>query len=376
MVQSTVAQAVATAPSTTMSQETVLKLALEAEPAPDRWEYRFQQLLESGVAIGASAAGEGAQSWGPGDGPAPIVIRKPVDPDSMRMNPYRERKSVADIYFLIDESVLGCVQTGARLTVRLPGDPGTRRVDARDWWIRFIGWMSQQSRVSIAIAGLEERAPTKAFSAMIDPYLGQLTKPGDAAVVLDLDLSRLVNRRGFERTLAAEVVPALVRFADNLLCACNWPSPAHVKNAVTRRLLRINLTRVFPAIDKLGVNPRTYGGLQKVERLIGEVCQLASAYSMALAAERGPCQDTVSPPHRLAGHPFAEPALRNSQLTSLSPYAFLPPDRERHRAYLDLLPAIRLVDNVGWRRPTDLGSMDAADLAVLYRLTWAVRRAT
>jgi hypothetical protein len=375
MVESTVERAVATAPPKTMSRENVLRLALEAEPAPDRWESRFHQLLDSGVAMGARAAETSGKTWGTNDGPVPVVIRKPVDPDSMGTNPYRGSRAGADIYFLIDESVLGHVQTGARLTVRSPGSLGPRRVNARDWWSRFVGWMSQHAGVSLAIAGMEENAPTTAAGAMVDPVLGQLTKPGAAAVVLDLDLSRLVNRGCLERTLAAEIVPALVRFADNLLCACNWPSQGHLKNALTRRLLRINLGRVFPAMEMMGVDPRTYGGLQKVEGLIGEVCQLASASSMALAAERGPCQGTDMAPHRLAGHPFAEPALRNSQLTSLSPYAFLPPDRERHRVYLDLLPAIRLTDSVGWRRPADIPVIDAADLAVLYRLTWAVRRA-
>jgi hypothetical protein len=366
MVESTVERAVATAPPKTMSREKVLRLALEAEPAPDRWESRFHQLLDSGVAMGARAAETSGKTWGTNDGPVPVVIRKPVDPDSMGTNPYRGSRAGADIYFLIDESVLGHVQTGARLTVRSPGSLGPRRVNARDWWSRFVGWMSQHAGVSLAIAGMEENAPTTAAGAMVDPVLGQLTKPGAAAVVLDLDLSRLVNRGCLERTLAAEIVPALVRFADNL---------GHLKNALTRRLLRINLGRVFPAMEMMGVDPRTYGGLQKVEGLIGEVCQLASASSMALAAERGPCQGTDMAPHRLAGHPFAEPALRNSQLTSLSPYAFLPPDRERHRVYLDLLPAIRLTDSVGWRRPADIPVIDAADLAVLYRLTWAVRRA-
>jgi hypothetical protein len=358
-----------------MSEEMVMRLALEAEPAPDRWEGRFHRLMEAGVTIGLSAEGAYGSSCAAGNGPAPVIVRGPVEPDSIAVSGIRGSNRTPDVYFLLNESVLGQIQSGSAVTVQLPGRAGSRRVDARDWWLRFMQWMSLHTGASLAIAGLEDRAPTAAGTAMVDPFLGQLTRPGAAAVVLDLDLSRLVNDNGLERGLMEETVPALVRFADNLLCTSNWPTPLHLKNAVTRRLLRLNLGGVFPAIDKMGVDPQSYKGLQKVESLIGEVSQLASASSMALAAERGPCLGSARTPLHVAGHLFSEPELRNGQLTSISPFAFLPPDRERHRAYLDLLPAIRLTDCVGWRRPLATAAVDAADLAVLYRLTWAVRRA-
>ena len=376
MAQSTMERAVATAPPQSMSDEMVMQLALEAESFPKRWEGRFQRLIDTGVTIGLNTDSVYGNSCCPGNGPAPVVVRGPVEPDSIEINGIRDSSRTPDVYFILDESVLGQVQSGSAVTVQLPGRAGSRRVDARDWWLRFMKWMSLHTDASLAIAGLEDRSPTTASTVMVDPFLGQLTGPGTAAVVLDLDLSRLVNdNRGLERSLIAEIVPALVRFADNLLCTSNWPTPLHLKNAVTRRLLRLNLGGVFRAIDKMGVDPKSYKGLQKVEGLIGEVSQLASASSMTLAAERGPCLDSALPPQRVAGHPFSEPELRNSQLTSISPFAFLPPDRDRHRAYLDLLPAIRLTDCVGWRRPPAMSTVDASDLAVLYRLTWAVRRA-
>ena len=375
MAQSTVERAVATAPPVTMSEEMVMRLALEAEPVPDRWEGRFHRLIEAGVTIGLNAGSGYGSACGAGNGLSPVIVRGPVELDSIGMSEIRDSMRTPDIYFLLNESVLGQIQSGSAVKVQLPGRSGSRRVDARDWWLRFMKWMSLNSNASLAIAGLEDRAPTTAETAMVDPFLGQLTRPGTAAVVLDLDLSRLVNGNGLKRSLMEEIVPALVRFADNLLCTSNWPTPLHLKNAVTRRLLRLNLGSVFQAIDKIGANPQSYKGLQKVEGLIGEVSQLASASSMALAAERGPCLGSARAALHVAGHLFSEPGLRNGQLTSISPFAFLPPDRERHRAYLDLLPAIRLTDCVGWRRPLAALAVDAADLAVLYRLTWAVRRA-
>jgi hypothetical protein len=376
MAQSTVERAVATAPPVTMSEEMVIRLALQAEPAPDRWEGRFHRLIETGVKIGPNAESGYGSSRCPGNGPTPVVVRGPVEPNSIETDGICDRSRTPDIYFLLNESVLGLVQSGSAVTVKSPGNSRSRRVDAREWWLRFMNWLSLHTDASLAIAGLEERSPTKATTAMIDPFLGQLTRPGTAAVVLDLDLARLVNNnRGLERSLMAEIVPTLVRLADNLLCASRWPTPLHLKNAVTRRMLRLNLGGVFRATEKLGVNPTSYKGLQKVEGLIGEVSKLASASSMTLAAERGPCLVPAHSPLHVAGHLFSEPERRNGQLTSISPFAFLPPDRDRHRAYLDLLPAIRLTDCVGWRRPSAVEPVDAADLAVLYRLTWAVRRA-
>ena len=67
--------------------------------------------------------------------------------------------------------------------------------------------------------------------------------------------------------------------------------------------------------------------------------------------------------------------LRRGRLSVLSPFEFLPANGEDARRWLDLLPAIRLVDAVSWRRPRRLRGCGPEELAALYRLTWAVRRA-
>ena len=155
----------------------------------------------------------------------------------------------------------------------------------------------------------------------------------------------------------------------------DWPTPHHISHAARYRFLRINLGRAYATIRKMGIDPSTYKGLRRVEEVIARVCELAAAASVSLASERGTCHGHRAAFRGVAEYPLAEPAMRNGQVTSISPFSILPDDGSRPRPFLDLLPVMRVPDSVGWRRPRYPGAMDAADHAVLYRLTWAVRRA-
>ena len=135
---------------------------------------------------------------------------------------------------------------------------------------------------------------------------------------------------------------------------------------------RVVLTGLHPAFRRLGVRPERYAGLRLAERLIeSAVTALERAADGRLAGDA---------PNRPATPGWPAMAtdvarLRRGRLSVLSPFEFLPANGEDARSWLDLLPAIRLVDAVSWRRPRRLRGCGPEELAALYRLTWAVRRA-
>jgi hypothetical protein len=131
------------------------------------------------------------------------------------------------------------------------------------------------------------------------------------------------------------------------------------------------LTGLHPALCRLGVRPDRYAGLRLAERLVESA---VIALERAAARRRG---DSGPDPDVATGWPAMATdvaRLRRGRLSVLSPFEFLPADGENARRWLDLLPAIRLVDAVSWRRPRRLRGCGPNELAALYRLTWAVRR--
>lgn len=351
--------------SQTEGPDRLVARALAVEREPDRWEDRFRRLLAAGIVR--------APDYDPGAGCPPTVIRGPVD---LRVaGGVRDQARRREVYVLLNERTLEAVQQGDKIGLPGPDAARTRRVDARNWWRELMDWMATTPEASLAMAGLADESPPRAKGAVIDPLLGRVTRPEAAAVVLHVDVARLVSDDGQVSVGGIrQHLRDAVRLADDLIGVIGWPTPAHRRDAATRRRVCLNLAGLFDAMERLGVDPRCYRGLCKLRELLGEICTSALAASAQLARERGPCRGAAAGAFGRDGHPFARPRVRHAQLTCVSPFEFLPPDRNAARAYIDLLPVIGLPDSVSWRRPRAAPRLHADELAALYRLTWATRR--
>jgi hypothetical protein len=201
----------------------------------------------------------------------------------------------------------------------------------------------------------------------VEPGTGVVSRSGTRACTASLALTALVSGHGrvSERAARVAAAGALARLDATISAAGDCGAGRCRRRVVFREL--------YPALRRLGVEPRAYRGLQLTERLLAAAC---AAVEAAMAAHDGHRHG----PDPAPGRPWPTVAcdvarLGRGRVTVLSPFEFLPIDGNRSRCWLDLLPAIRLVDAVGWRRPRRATGCGADELAVLYRLTWAARRA-
>jgi hypothetical protein len=300
-----------------------------------------------------------AERDAPGPAAGAVVLRGPVSPPERPGRLVGAAGRVPDVYLLMDEAVLRSVQYDGDVVVRSPGG-GTTIEPARRWWRRTLLWMTARPDVSLALTALDPMGPGPRSATAVEPGTGLVSRSATRARAEGLDLRRLVDGVGTISEAAAEAAAGdIVRRL-----------PAGAGGACPYRH-RIVLRHLQPALVRLGVRPDRYRGLRLAETLVRSASRaLDSALSGA-----PPCDGSNAPDPRpwpaLAGDMAR---LRRGRLTVLSPFEFLPPDGDDARCWLDLLPAIRHVDGVAWRRPRRLPGCGPEELAALYRLTWAARR--
>ncbi len=299
-------------------------------------------------------------------GVAPVVLRGPVAPPSGRATTAGAPRGAPDTYLLLDETVLGAVQRGLVVPVRGPAGAVEAR-PARDWWREALDWLSDRPDLSLALTALDSLGPGARACTAVEPGTGVVSRSGTRACAVPLPLTALVAGRGrvSERAARVAAAGALARLDAAVAAAGDL--------GARRCRRRVVLRELYPALWRLGVEPRAYRGLQLTERLLAAACAAVEA-AMAARDDHGRGSDPAP------GRPWPTVAcdmarLGRGRVTVLSPFEFLPVDGDRPRPWLDLLPAIRLVDAVGWRRPRRATGCGADELAVLYRLTWAARRA-
>lgn len=291
---------------------------------------------------------------------ATVVLRGPIAPPARPGRIVGPAPRLPDTFILLDETVLAAIQHDRTVMVHAPGGRSASE-GARVWWRHTLRWLTARRDLSLALTALDPLGPGQRACAAVEPWTGLVSRDGTRSRHGCLDLRDLVRGPGSVSEVAA------ARAADRALNAFagHRPAPAGAR-------LRIVLVRLHPALRRLGVQPARYAGLRLTERLIRTACR---ALEEALARRPALAGATRAEPRPWPSLTCDLARLRRGRLTVLSPYEFLPPSGEDTRAWIDLLPAIRLVDAVGWRRPRALPGCGPEELAALYRLTWAVRRA-
>lgn len=331
------------------------------------WWNRLFRTPASAVAPGAPATpGDARRSRShrgrslaePASGAAPVVLHGPVAVPARPGRLVGPAGRLPDTFILLDEAAMSAIQHGGEVSVRGPGGALTRR-SARRWWRELLRWLVARADLSVALSGLDPLGPGVRAGAAVEPATGLVSRSGTRVRVVGLPLTELVTGPGQVSRRAASAAALRV-----LGAVVTDPGAARCRQRVVLRALH-------PALCRLGVEPGAYRGLRLTERLLATACRAVEDAAEASARPGGEPEEAGSWP--LPARDMAR--LRRGRLTVISPFEFLPADGADARAWLDLLPAIRVVDAVGWRRPRGLRGCGPDELAVLYRLTWAVRRA-
>ena len=296
---------------------------------------------------------------GPAAGVSPVVLRGPVAPPGRPGRIVGPATRLPDTYLLFDEAVLGAVQHGREIRVRGPAGAVAQR-PARGWWREVLRWLAARPDVSVAITALDPLGPGARAAAAVEPGTGVVSRSGTRVRVGRLALPDLVPGPGVVSSQAAAVACARALGGGHADADANPPDAGRWRR-------RVVLVDLHAALCRLGVDPRAYRGLRLTERLIETAVRAVD--------EAAGSPDGAPLPGRPWPAAVCDAArLRRGRLTVLSPFEFLPANGDPAREWLDLLPAIRLVDAVAWRRPRWLRGCGIEELAILYRLTWAARR--
>ena len=175
-----------------------------------------------------------------------------------------------------------------------------------------------------------------------------------------------------------------VRLADNLIDSVTWPSKSLREDAFSNRRLAAHVTGIGDLVLRHRMDPEASSTLALVERWLRLFKRQLLRESLRLAQERGPYPalnaqrlvEALVPQYgqARARRIIAHRSPRHRQLLALSPYCVLPrrPTPVPPRAWLNLLPLIRIADNVTMYGSAVRSMLDRADYERLLRSTWAL----
>ena len=214
--------------------------------------------------------------------------------------------------------------------------------------------------------------------------------PADTAWLgMQFDLSTIPAEQ-IERGVGhlRKLVRVGVRLVDNLIDSVSWPSGNLQADARANRRLAAHVTGIGDLVLRHGMDPQEQSTVVTIERWLRLFKRQLVRESTRLARERGPypaldAEQLVQAlvprygPLR-AKQIIAQRSPRHRQLLALSPYCVLPrtPNRIPARAWLNLLPVIRIADNITMHGSHVCKALERADYERLLRRTWALLRSS
>ncbi len=212
--------------------------------------------------------------------------------------------------------------------------------------------------------------------------------PADTAWLgMQFDLSTIPAEQ-IERGVGhlRKLVRVGARLADNLIDSVSWPSGNLQADARANRRMAAHVTGIGELALRHGMDPQKQSTVVAIERWLRLFKRQLLRESMRLARERGPypalgAEQLVQAlvprygPVR-ARQIIAQRSPRHRQLLALSPYCVLPRTASPipARAWLNLLPVIRVADNITMHGSQARQTLDRADYEMLLRRTWALLR--
>ena len=283
--------------------------------------------------------------------------------------------------------------------VRDSGGAGPRaalRVDGETFgdgalWDELVRASHANSRIDLVLAGHKQPLTDLMGSERPDTImpLSLFEAPADTAWLgMQFDLSAIPAEQ-IERGTGhlKKLVRVGVRLADNLVDSVTWPSEELRRDALANRRLAAHVTGIGDLVLRHGLDPASFSTLRLLQRWLTLLKRQLLRESLRLAEERGPYPAlnaeqlvrTLAPRYGAvrARRIISRRSPRHRQLLALSPYCVLPRRTNAipARAWLNLLPLIRIGDNLTMHGSQVRSLLDRADYESLLRSTWALLRA-
>ena len=269
------------------------------------------------------------------------------------------------------------------------------RVDAGSFgagtlWSELIDASHGHSGIELVLCGekppLTDLVGREAHDAVMP--LSLFEAPADTAWLgMQFDLSTIPPEQ-IERGVAhlRKLVRVGIRLADNLIDSVSWPSGSLSADARANRRLAAHVTGIGDLVLRHGMDPERESTLAVIRRWLSLFKRQLLRESLRLARERGPYPaldaeqlvQALAPRYgqARARRIIARRSPRHRQLLALSPYCVLPraPTRIPGSAWLNLLPVIRVADNLTMHGSRARSLLGRADYERLLRRTWALFR--
>lgn len=285
-------------------------------------------------------------------------------------------------------SLLRAVRDAGTAGIRAAFRVRSKIVGAGELWEELVEASHADRRIELVPAG--DRQPLTDLMLTEKPDaimpLSLFEAPADTAWLgLKFDLSTIPAEqiaRGVGHL--KKLVRVGVRLADNLIDTVTWPSAELRQDALDNRRLAAHVTGIGDLALRHGLDPTEFSTLRLVQRWLTLFKRQLLRESLRLAREREPypalnARQLVRALAPRYGEPRARQIIarrspRHRQLLALSPYCVLPrgPTALPVRAWLNLLPAIRIADNVTMYGSRVRSRLDRADYERLLRSTWAL----
>ncbi len=259
-------------------------------------------------------------------------------------------------------------------------------------WTQLIDASHKQSGIDLVLRG--DRPPLTELAGRETPDtvmpLSLFEAPADTAWLgMQFDLSTIPVEQ-IERGVGhlKKLVRVGARLVDNLIDCVSWPSGNLEADARANRRLAAHVTGIGDLALRHGMDPQEQSTVVTIQRWLGLFKRQLLRESMRLARERGPypALDAEQLVQMLvprygqarARQIIARRSPRHRQLLALSPYCVLPrqPTRIPARAWLNLLPVIRVADNITMHGSRVRARLERADYEQLLRRAWALFRAS
>lgn len=280
--------------------------------------------------------------------------------------------------------------------VRDSGGSGTRaalRVDAGTLgdgalWDELVRASHANPRIDLVLAGRKQPLTDLMGSERPDAImpLSLFEAPADTAWLgMQFDLSAIPAEQ-IERGTGhlKKLVRVGVRLADNLIDSVTWPSEELRSDALANRRLAAHVTGIGDLVLRHGLDPASFSTLRLLQRWLTLFKRQLLRESLRLARERGPYPAlnaeqlvrTLAPRYGdvRARRIISRRSPRHRQLLALSPYCVLPRRKNAvpARAWLNLLPLVRIADNLTMHGSQVRSLIDRSDYERLLRSTWAL----
>lgn len=273
---------------------------------------------------------------------------------------------------------------GANVVIRV----GPQSFGSAARWAELIDASHGPAGIDLVLCG--ERPPLTDLAGRETPEavmpLSLFEAPAETAWLgMQFDLSTIPAEqieRGVDHL--RKLVRVGVRLVDNLIDSVAWPSGNLRADARANRRLAAHVTGIGDLVLRHGMDPQEESTVAAIQRWLSLFKRQLLRESMRLARERGPypaldAEQLVEALVPLYGPARAKQIIaqrspRHRQLLALSPYCVLPrtPTRIPARAWLNLLPVIRIADNLTMHGGGARGLLERADYERLLRRTWAL----